>query len=138
MSWRNDLDRYITTPPDDNFTPWCEMVDNKFTDDFYNRNTDWITTPSGQCNKWLNELYNRNIEPEKASLLIERAYSIFIITRNKKLIGKYFIILDLKFSDFMKDEKGNIILFDTYDEANSTCFIYEFPKFLICRIEENY
>jgi len=32
-------------------------------------------------------------------------------------VGKYIIIKDLNFNDFMKDEEGKIKLFDTYEDA---------------------
>lgn len=51
--------------------------------------------------------------------------------------GKFFIIADLKFSDYMKDDKGNIILYDTHQKASDVCGIYEFPTFLICEIKDN-
>lgn len=56
---------------------------------------------------------------------------------NEKSIGKYFIIKDLNFSDFMKNEKG-IILFNSYEEASRTCGMYEFENVLICKVENNY
>jgi hypothetical protein len=57
---------------------------------------------------------------------------------NNKVVGKYIIIKDLDFSDFMKDEQGKIKLYDSIDEANETCGMYEFPNVLICKIEHNY
>ena len=57
---------------------------------------------------------------------------------NNKVVGKYIIIKDLDFSDFMKDEQGKIKLYDSIDEASETCGMYEFPNVLICKIEHNY
>lgn len=54
------------------------------------------------------------------------------------LNDKYFIIKDLKFSDFMKDEKGNLMLFESKEEVMNTCGMYEFPDVLVCQIKENY
>ena len=51
--------------------------------------------------------------------------------------GKFFIIADLKFSEYMKDKEGNTILYNTYQEASDTCGIYEFDDFLICEIKYN-
>jgi len=57
---------------------------------------------------------------------------------NEKVVGKYIIIKDLEFSDFMKDEAGKIMTFDTLEEACDTCGIYEFPNVLVCKIEFNH
>lgn len=57
---------------------------------------------------------------------------------NKDAVGKFFIIKDLKFSEFMKDKDNNLCLYDTYDEAKTICWIYEFPDALICEVKSNY
>ena len=57
---------------------------------------------------------------------------------NSKAVGKYVIIKDLKFSDFMKDENGNINLYNTLGEACTVCGMYEFPDALVCKIEYNH
>jgi len=53
--------------------------------------------------------------------------------KNKEVVNKYFIIKDLSFSDFMKDEEGNIKLYDTYQEAGVVCGMYEFEDTIICQ-----
>jgi len=55
-----------------------------------------------------------------------------------KLIGKYVIVKDLNFSDYMKDEAGQIKTYDSYQEANEVCGIYEFEDVLIMKIVANY
>ena len=57
---------------------------------------------------------------------------------NNEAVGKFIIVKDLLFSDFMKDEDGKIKVFDTALEASETCGMYEFPDVLICKIEYNY
>jgi hypothetical protein len=44
---------------------------------------------------------------------------------NKDLVGKFFIISDLQFTDYFKDEKGEIKLFNTQEEAYQHAWIYE-------------
>ena len=58
--------------------------------------------------------------------------------KNSELVGKYVIIKDLKFSDYMKDEDGNINTYDTFEEASLTCGMYEFEDVLIMKVEYNY
>jgi hypothetical protein len=57
---------------------------------------------------------------------------------NKETVGKYIIIKDINFSDYMKDMLGKIKIFDTFDEACETCGMYEFQDVLVCKIEFNY
>jgi len=57
---------------------------------------------------------------------------------NKDVVGKFIIIKDLEFSDFMKDKDDKINIYDTLEEASLTCGMYEFPDVLICKIEYNH
>jgi hypothetical protein len=57
---------------------------------------------------------------------------------NKESVGKYFIIQDLEFSDYMKDKEGKIKLYDTLSEAAEVCGMYEFPNALVCKVEFNH
>lgn len=57
---------------------------------------------------------------------------------NKKIVGKYVIVKDLVFSDFMKDEDGKINLYDSFDAASLVCGMYEFEDVLIMEIKYNY
>lgn len=58
--------------------------------------------------------------------------------KNNEVVGKYVIVKDLNFSDFMKDENGKIKIYNSYDEAGLTCGMYEFEDVLILKIESNY
>ena len=75
---RNSLDKYLTTPPDDGFDNWCEDTCNSITDMFFWENETWINEYSGQCNKWLNELFKRSKSTIEAAQIIERAFKLFI------------------------------------------------------------
>lgn len=58
--------------------------------------------------------------------------------KNKDLVGKFIIVKDLQFSDFMKDDKEGICVYDTYEEACTTCGMYEFPDVLVMEIKYNH
>lgn len=78
-NWKQSLDRYLTSEPEDNFTPFCEQVDEAFSDEFYEKNESWISFQDGLCNKWLNKLYKTGDgDAEKAARIIERAYKLYI------------------------------------------------------------
>ena len=53
------------------------------------------------------------------------------------MIGK-FLIIDIINNDYMKDKNGDIIFYDTQDEASSVCGMYEFPDVLVVEIKYNH
>lgn len=57
---------------------------------------------------------------------------------NKNVVGKFIIVEDLKFTDYMKDNDGNIKLYNTLDDAALTCGMYEFPDALILEVKFNH
>ena len=60
------------------------------------------------------------------------------IVENKEAVNKFIIIKDLEFSDFMKDENGKIMLFDTVNKASEICGMCEFEDVLICQVVYNH
>lgn len=80
MNWKQSLDRYLTSgPPDDGFDDWAdELIDKKLSDEFYNQHEEWILDHSGQCNKWINKLFNKNTDIENSAKIIERAYKLYL------------------------------------------------------------
>ena len=79
MNWKQSLDRYLTTPPDDGFTDYCEAVTEAFTDTFFDTNESWILDDTEQIDKWLDKLCFSGVEPEKASKIIERAFKFYCL-----------------------------------------------------------
>ena len=73
---KQSLDHYLTTAPHDDFTNWCEKVDEAFSKEFWEANKDWISDGNGKCNKWLNSLFDSGKDPQEAAEIIERAHSI--------------------------------------------------------------
>lgn len=57
---------------------------------------------------------------------------------NKEVAGKFVIVKDLQFSDFMKNEKGEINVYDTYNQAMFVCGMYELEDVLVMEIKYNY
>lgn len=84
-SFQKSLDKYLTTEPDDGFYSWAEQVDNLFSEEFFNKNEDWIIKHDGQCNEWMNKLfYKKSKSPKLASEIIQRAFNIYINQKQKK------------------------------------------------------
>lgn len=57
---------------------------------------------------------------------------------NKDLVGKFLIIKDIKFSDYMKDKDGKIKVYNSFEEAMEICGMYEFEDALVIEIKHNY
>jgi hypothetical protein len=53
------------------------------------------------------------------------------------MVGQ-FVIIDLRNMDFMKDKDGNLIYYDTEDEACSTCGMYEFENAWVMELKYNH
>lgn len=79
MNWKQSLDRYLTTPPDDGFKVYCEAVTEVFTDTFFEANETWILDETEQIDKWLEKLFMSGVEPEKAAKIIERAFKFYCL-----------------------------------------------------------
>lgn len=77
MSWKQSLDRYLTTPPEDDYCDWAEATIEAITDDFYSLYGDWIDS-NELCDVWLQKCYNDGYVPVKSAQIIERAYLIYI------------------------------------------------------------
>ena len=76
------LDKWLTTPPDDGFDNWAEdVLANKISNEFYKENENWID--GIQCNDWVNKLFERDVDTNKAAKILERAFNIYI-RKNEK------------------------------------------------------
>jgi len=53
------------------------------------------------------------------------------------MVGK-FAIVDSDFKDYMKDENGNVNIYETLRDAQITCGMYEFEDALIVQIVDTY
>jgi hypothetical protein len=49
-----------------------------------------------------------------------------------------FVIIDLRNMDFMKDEDGNIMYYDTQQDASLTCGMYEFENAWVMELIYNH
>lgn len=84
MDWKQSLDRYLTTEPEDNFTPWVEKVFDNYTPKFWTEVYDVPVKTKNRFEdsehetKWLNKLFNKETDPILAAKIIERAYKMFI------------------------------------------------------------
>jgi len=78
MDWKDSLDKYLTTEPQDNFEDWCEDVVNSFSDAFYNENEHWIEESNMQCNKWFNKLYDKDRNSNESAVIIQRAFDMYV------------------------------------------------------------
>lgn len=71
MNWKTSLDKYLTTPPDDGFDNWVEKTIELLQDDVFNKHEQWIVD-SSECNEYLNDMFNKNWTPYRASQVLTR------------------------------------------------------------------
>jgi hypothetical protein len=48
-----------------------------------------------------------------------------------------YVIIDFITMDYMKDENDLIVYYDTLEEANEVCGIYEFENVWVCKLIHN-
>jgi hypothetical protein len=53
------------------------------------------------------------------------------------MIGQY-VIIDLRTMDFMKDGDGNIVYYDTEEQAGIVCNVYEFENAWVMKLIYNH
>ncbi len=68
-NFKIELDKYLTTPPDDGFGDWCELVSEQFTDEFWEEIEYWFTN-SDQANEILSLLFHKEFTPMMAAIVI--------------------------------------------------------------------
>lgn len=56
----------------------------------------------------------------------------------QKIMKDKYVIIDLRNMDYMKDEKGKIIFYDTEEEASLICGMYEFENAWVCKLIYNH
>lgn len=85
MSWKESLDKWLTTEPDDGYSQWYEEVIDNTTDDFYYDIKYWLDDYENQenvalnkvFNKWLEKLFNKGYSPIDSVKIIERAFKFY-------------------------------------------------------------
>jgi hypothetical protein len=78
------LDRYLTSEPEDYFTPFFEAVCELINDSFFEQNEDWILYDK-ECENFIFEAYKKGLSPENIAPLIP--YFFELKTSNDKQIN---------------------------------------------------
>lgn len=68
------LDKYLTTQPEDKFSPFCEQVIEIVSLEFYTKNEDWLLN-SEICNAFLRLYFDEGVEPKKAAIDLEKFFN---------------------------------------------------------------
>lgn len=76
MDWKQSLDRYLTSPPDDGFTDYFELVIEALTQEFFDDNEDWVLD-SKEFENWVSKCYYSERDPETSAKIIQRARKIY-------------------------------------------------------------
>ena len=69
MDWKQSLDRYLTTPPDDGFDDYCDAVIQAIDDKFFTANEKWILGEKGD--KLLVECFKSGMDIQQAVKVIK-------------------------------------------------------------------
>jgi len=78
MSWKQSLDKYLTTPTNECFSDYCESVTEEFSNLFFEENESWILNDTKKIDEWLERLLYKDTEPKRAANIIERAFKLYI------------------------------------------------------------
>ena len=76
MNWKESLDRWLTTEPDNPFEHWVDHLYEAYTDDFFDRNELFILN-STLHDKWAYKLFSSEKTTTESALIIERALNIY-------------------------------------------------------------
>ena len=74
-----------------------------------------------------------NIDGTKTAGHLTRQIMEKIVTQKHK-----YVIIDLRNMDYMKDSDGEIIYYDTEDDASTACGMYEFENACVMRLIYNH
>ena len=66
MNWKNSLDKYLTTPPDDGYDAWMETALEYIPIDLYEENEQ-------ACDNLLMELFHKDMDAKEAALIVVTA-----------------------------------------------------------------
>ncbi len=69
MDWKQSLDKWLTSEPEDLFSAWAEQVVDAVIDEVYTDNEAWFE--SEECDDMLNVLYKQDMDVIDASQEIE-------------------------------------------------------------------
>jgi hypothetical protein len=73
MNLSTSLDKYLTTPFDDGFENYFEAVTEKLSNEFFDKNKDWVME-SKQFENWIEICRNKELNPSVTSKIIQRAH----------------------------------------------------------------
>lgn len=89
--WKQSLDRYLTTPPDDNWEGFYEDVADSYTEEQYKYLEDNKLFDSYQEQDWIDELIARDYtDTKQVATIVYRAFKLY------KLKGFIFDIMNTK------------------------------------------
>ena len=76
-SFQIALDKYLTTPPNDDYSDYCEAVCERVGDEFFDRNETWLMDDESVANTWMWKLFIKEIKPSVAAMIVERAHKLY-------------------------------------------------------------
>jgi hypothetical protein len=73
------LDKYLTASLyEDGFDGFYDLVTERISDEFYDKNEDWVMEWDGTFNKWVNKcFYKKSFDVNKTARIIERTHKLY-------------------------------------------------------------
>lgn len=89
MGFKEELDKYLTTEPDNGFNEWCEAVIDGIPVPIFELYEDFLNSDNNIINKWFNYLHIKQYKIEDASFLIGKAAIVRAEVIQKPLLELY-------------------------------------------------
>jgi len=112
------------------------MEFDKF-EDFYGKPVQLNDKIGSVFRHWNRQIAIKNQGKFTPTLITSEEYELKLKEIQEKLKDKY-VIIDIRNMDFMKDSKGNIHIYDNYEDARYDCFFNEPENAWIMKLIDNY
>lgn len=78
-AFQNSLDRYLTSEPQDDFTPFCEALEDNLKEVLWEkleqeRGSAWTKNQRAQIDIIEERLFMKGVEPNRAAKIVTRIY----------------------------------------------------------------
>jgi len=77
FNFKQRLDQYLTTPPENSFTNFCELLYECYTDKQYNEMEEVHFIESRREEDWINKLLYKDYSPNKSVEILYRAFKLY-------------------------------------------------------------
>lgn len=73
------LDAYLTTEPQDDWTPYFEAITEAMDEEFFNEHENWLMVHGGKFEELVYKCGDREYTPALAAKIIQRLFNLYKI-----------------------------------------------------------